>query len=141
MARGSLQQLLRLPNHVLDREPQLPIDPLVRRGRAEALEPQHHAVIGHPAVRRLRSGGLHRQPGGHGRRQHRIAIVAWLAREELHARHADRAGRDPAAASVSYAPSTSSTSEPLAIRITAGLPPGASASTYAPSRSPAAGAW
>src|SRR5439155_19039196 len=50
MARGLAQQVFRLPHHVLHRQPQLPIDPLVWRGRAEPLEPEHHAVIAHPAI-------------------------------------------------------------------------------------------
>ena len=65
--------------------------------------------------------------------QHGLAVGGILLVEPLERRAPTRRGRcTPSAASVSRAATASCTSEPVAMRITSGVPFGASASTYAP---------
>src|SRR5207253_1441039 len=44
-SRSAVQQLFRLRHNVLDRQPQLLIDPLVRRGCPEPLDTEHDAAV------------------------------------------------------------------------------------------------
>src|SRR5579872_3404307 len=89
-----------LPNsgrHLLRRESQLLSDLLVRRRRAEAVDPDHQRVMIHVLVPARRAAGL----DGHNAaavRQHRILIVNRLTIEKLERRRGNDASARPLAA-------------------------------------------
>src|SRR5207253_591129 len=93
-SRSAVQQLFRLRLNVLDRQPQLLIDPLVRRGCPEPLDTEHDAAVTYPAIPGLRARGFDGDARAHARGDHRVAVLLRLPREQLHGRHAHGARDD-----------------------------------------------
>ena len=92
--------------------------------------PSDGAVVSHPALPAKRGSRFDRDAGADGGRQHLVAVGLRLLFEDLPARQADHAGADAALRPASRAPSSPPhTSEPVAMRMTSGVPLSASAST------------
>src|SRR3989338_3849501 len=87
------EQALRGVHDPVHGEPQLLVDPFVRRAGAEPLEAEHHAVVAHPAVPGPRVPRLDRHARDAGG-DHRVAIRRVLPGEQLVRGHADHARPD-----------------------------------------------